>query len=167
MFLFAGLTIAGMRGGFTGTTRPITISNAIEKVKKPIESAIVLNTPFSIIRTINARTFEEVKFFDEKEAEKIYTPIHEGYPAGNFKPMNVVVLILESFTKEVVGSLNPELEGGALQRIHTIPGFIDPPKLYLEILFCQRGEIDRCHSVGDCRSAFAGTTICAVALLVK
>jgi len=112
LVLCAGLTVAGMRGGFTGTTRPITISNAIERVQKPIESAIVLNTPFSIIRTINAKTFEEVKFFDEKEAEKIYSPIHSGYPTGSFKPMNVVVLILESFTKEVIGSLNRDLEGG-------------------------------------------------------
>ena len=112
MGLFTGLTVAGIRGGFTGTTRPITISNAIEKVRKPIESAIVLNTPFSIIRTINAKTFEEVNYFSEKEAEQIYSPIHPGYPTGNFKPMNVVVLILESFTKEVVGSLNRELEGG-------------------------------------------------------
>jgi len=112
MLLGAGLTVAGIRGGFTGTTRPITISNAIEKVKKPVESAIVLNTPFSIIRTIDVKTFEEVKFFDEKEAERLYSPIHKGYPAGSFKPMNVVVLILESFTKEVVGSLNTDLEGG-------------------------------------------------------
>ena len=112
MLLFAGLTIAGMRGGFTGTTRPITISNGLEKVRKPVEAAIALNTPFSIMQTINAKTFEEVKFFDEKEAERIYSPIHQGYPAGSFKPMNVVVLILESFTKEVVGSLNTDLEGG-------------------------------------------------------
>lgn len=112
LLLFAGLTVAGMRGGFTGTTRPITISNAIKKVHQPIESAIVLNTPFSIIRTISAKTFEEVKFFEEKEAEKIYTPIHEGYPAGSFKPMNIVVLILESFTKEVIGALNKDLENG-------------------------------------------------------
>jgi len=112
MLLFAGLTVAGMRGGFTGTTRPITISNAIEKVNRPIESAIVLNTPFSIIRTISAKTFETVTFFDEKEAEGIYTPIHEGYPAGSFKPMNIVVLILESFTKETIGALNKDLEGG-------------------------------------------------------
>ena len=112
LFLGGGLTVAGIRGGFTGTTRPITISNAIEKVQKPIESAIVLNTPFSIIRTIDIKTFEEVKFFEEKEAERIYTPIHKGVPSGNFKAMNVVVLILESFTKEVVGSLNRDLEGG-------------------------------------------------------
>ncbi len=112
MLLFAGLTVAGMRGGFTGTTRPITISNGLEKVRKPVEAAIALNTPFSIMQTINAKTFEEVKFFDEKEAERIYSPIHPGYPAGSFKPMNVVVLILESFTKEVVGSLNTDLEGG-------------------------------------------------------
>jgi len=112
LVLFAGLTVAGIRGGFTGTTRPITISNAIEKVHKPIESAIVLNTPFSIIRTISAKTFEKVEFFEEKEAESIYTPIHEGYPAGGFKPMNIVVLILESFTKEAIGALNKNLEGG-------------------------------------------------------
>ncbi len=112
MLLFAGLTIAGMRGGFTGTTRPITLSNGLEKVQKPIEAAIALNTPFSIMHTIKAKTFEKVEFFDEKEVERIYSPIHQGYPAGNFKPMNVVVLILESFTKEVVGSLNTDLEGG-------------------------------------------------------
>jgi phosphoglycerol transferase MdoB-like AlkP superfamily enzyme len=112
LFVSAGLTVAGMRGGFTGTTRPITISNAIEKVKKPIESAIVLNTPFSIIRTINAKTFDKLQYFEDSVAEKIYTPVHEGYSPGSFKPMNVVVLILESFTKEVVGSLNPDLENG-------------------------------------------------------
>lgn len=112
MLVCAGLTVAGMRGGFTGTTRPITISNAMGKVKKPIESAIVLNTPFSIIRTINAKTFEKIRFFEDSVAEKIYTPVHPGHAAGNFRPMNVVVLILESFTKEVVGALNTELEGG-------------------------------------------------------
>lgn len=112
MVLFAGLTVAGMRGGFTGTTRPITISNAIEKVSKPIESAIVLNTPFSIIRTINAKTFDLLDYFDEREAERIYSPVHQGYAGGSFKPLNVVVLILESFTKEVVGSLNRDLDGG-------------------------------------------------------
>ena len=85
LFLGGGLTVAGIRGGFTGTTRPITISNAIEKVQKPIESAIVLNTPFSIIRTIDVKTFEEVKFFEGKEAERIYTPIHKGMPSGNFR----------------------------------------------------------------------------------
>jgi len=112
LLLFAGLTVAGMRGGFTGTTRPITISNAIEKVHKPIESAIVLNTPFSIIRTISAKTFEEVNFFEEKELERIYSPVQEGYPTGNFKPLNIVVIILESFTKEAIGALNQDLEGG-------------------------------------------------------
>ncbi len=112
MVISAGLTVAGMRGGFTGTTRPITISNSLEKIKKPIESAIVLNTPFSIIRTLNAKKLDKIKFFDEKEAEKIYSPLHPGYPSGSFKPMNVVVLILESFKKEVVGILNPDLEGG-------------------------------------------------------
>ena len=42
-----GLSIAGIRGGFTRATRPITISNANQYVSRPIETALVLNTPFS------------------------------------------------------------------------------------------------------------------------
>lgn len=46
------LCIAGIRGGFAHSTRPITIGNANQYVNRPIETAIVLNTPFSIIRSI-------------------------------------------------------------------------------------------------------------------
>ena len=51
MGLLVPLSIAGMRGGFTASTRPITISNANEFAKQPSETGIILNTPFSIIRT--------------------------------------------------------------------------------------------------------------------
>lgn len=40
------LCIGGMRGGFTGMVRPITISNANKYVDRPMETGIVLNTPF-------------------------------------------------------------------------------------------------------------------------
>ena len=56
--LMAWLTICGMRGGFTHAVRPITISNANQYVAHPTETAIVLNTPFSIIRTIGKKTFK-------------------------------------------------------------------------------------------------------------
>ena len=47
------LMVFGMRGGSTHATRPITISNANQYVNRPAETGIVLNTPFSIIRTFN------------------------------------------------------------------------------------------------------------------
>ena len=48
----APLCVAGMRGGFTTAVRPITVSNAAQYVTRPTDAALVLNTPFSLIRTI-------------------------------------------------------------------------------------------------------------------
>jgi hypothetical protein len=52
MALVIFLTVGGIRGGFLHSTRPITISNAAQYVNTPAEVGIVLNTPFSIYRTI-------------------------------------------------------------------------------------------------------------------
>lgn len=105
--------IFGMRGGIGHAVRPITISNANQYVNRPIETAIVLNTPFSIFRTIGKKPFVNPHYFaDKAEMERIFTPEH--YPADSveFRKMNVVVLIMESFGKEYVGSLNKQLDGG-------------------------------------------------------
>ncbi|HNW51708.1 MAG TPA: sulfatase-like hydrolase/transferase [Prolixibacteraceae bacterium] len=106
------VTVIGIRGGYKASVRPITISNALEKVSKPVETAIVLNTPFSMIRTVKRTVFKRMDYFPEKELREIYSPIHKGASQGSFKAENVVILILESFTKEVSGILNPDLENG-------------------------------------------------------
>lgn len=41
----APFVVAGIRGGFATAVRPITISNANQYVNRPIEAALVLNTP--------------------------------------------------------------------------------------------------------------------------
>jgi phosphoglycerol transferase MdoB-like AlkP superfamily enzyme len=112
MALTLVLTVGGIRGALIQSTRPITISNALEKVSKPIETAIVLNTPFSLIRTISRTRLDKVNYFTDEEVGKIYSPIHQGAAKGSFKADNVVILILESFTKEVSGALNRDLEDG-------------------------------------------------------
>ena len=55
--LFIPLCICGMRGGATTAVRPITISNANQYVDRPADAALVLNTPFSLIRTIGKKPF--------------------------------------------------------------------------------------------------------------
>ena len=45
------LSIVAGRGGFTSETRPITLSNANIYIRRPQQRALVLNTPFSLIRT--------------------------------------------------------------------------------------------------------------------
>ena len=107
------LAIGGIRGGFKHSTRPITISNAGEYVKRPHEVYLVLNTPFCFVRTWNVKSLKEVHYYSEAEVEKIYSPVH--YPAdasGNLKRKNVVIIILESFGKEAMGFYNKDLDNG-------------------------------------------------------
>ncbi|MBN2616182.1 MAG: sulfatase-like hydrolase/transferase [Bacteroidales bacterium] len=105
-------SVIGIRGGFTGTTRPITLGNAGAYTQKPLEMAIVLNTPFSIIRTLNKKPLKEEHYFPDEELKQIYSPIHPAHTSGAFKPLNVVVLIMESFAKEYVGAYNRNLDHG-------------------------------------------------------
>ena len=113
ILLMVPCIVGGMRGGLAHSVRPITVSNANQYVNHPTEAAIVLNTPFSLIRTIGKNVFEEPKYFtDEKQMLSYYSPIHQPDPGTVMNNKNVVVLIVESFGREYIGSLNRDLDGG-------------------------------------------------------
>ena len=108
------LAIIGIRGSVTAGTRPITISNANEYVNRPVEASVVLNTPFSMIRSIGKKPFVTPDYMTTEQMEATYSPIHR-HPVvdGLSHPgKNVIILIVESMGKEYVGLLNPELDGG-------------------------------------------------------
>lgn len=112
LLLMVPLCIAGMRGGFTTATRPITISNANQYVNHPIEAAVVLNTPFSIYRTLDKKVFVVPDYFSNRaEMERYFTPVHRPEAGTRFRPKNVVVFILESFGTEYFGAFNRDLKG--------------------------------------------------------
>ena len=100
----APFVVAGIRGGFATAVRPITISNANQYVNRPIEAALVLNTPFSLYRTIGKDVFSV-----PQELEAHYSPVHRP-ASGIMEKKNVVVLIVESFGREYIGALNPCLD---------------------------------------------------------
>lgn len=106
------LVVFGMRGGMTAATRPITISNANQYADRPVDACLVLNTPFSLFRTLGKKAFITPQYMTDAEAEKVYTPLHVPADSVQFRPMNVVVLIVESFSKEFVGSFNRSLDNG-------------------------------------------------------
>lgn len=109
--LLIPLIVCGMRGGMTPAVRPITISNANKYVRKPAESALVLNTPFSLIRTAGKSGFTDPGYFSAEQLDAIYSPVHQ---CGNdtVRRKNVVVLIVESFGREYIGAYNENLEDG-------------------------------------------------------
>ena len=116
LLLLAAITPLGIgacRGGLSSGIRPITISNANEYVNRPTECALVLNTPFALIRTIGKSVFTVPEYFkSQEELESTFTPIHKPTPSFAFENKNVVILIVESFGREYIGALNKELEGG-------------------------------------------------------
>jgi phosphoglycerol transferase MdoB-like AlkP superfamily enzyme len=110
--LVIALVIGAARGGYKHSTRPITISNAARYVETPRDVAIVLNTPFSIFRTFGKKALVKYKFYDDIKLNELYNPLHIPLKAKPFTNENVVIIILESFAREYIGSLNRGLEGG-------------------------------------------------------
>lgn len=100
------LAIGGIRGGFSTAIRPIAISNANQYVLQPSQAAIVLNTPFSIIRTCGKTTFQDPAYFTPDQLDSLYTPIHQPTPPVLQTKPNVVILILESMATEYWGHFN-------------------------------------------------------------
>ncbi len=114
LMVFIGYqTVGGLRGGWTAGTRPITLSNATAYINKPEHRAVVLNTPFALIRTIGKAVLKQKKYFKENEAAKIFPTQQQINPRSTyfsrFKGRNVVIIIWESFAREWVGGLNTHI----------------------------------------------------------
>ena len=109
------LCIGAARGGYRHSTRPITISNAARYVDNPRYVPIVLNTPFSILRTWGKKNLVKYNYFDDRQLREIYDPHYSYKPEKPFKKLNVVVLILESFSKEYTGFFNKDLDNGTFK----------------------------------------------------
>ena len=87
--------VAGLRGGFGITTRPIAPNDANVYVDKPIEAGIVLNTPFCFIRTADSKPYTDPHFMENPE--EVFSPVHRP-DASEMQKKNVVIFILESFS---------------------------------------------------------------------
>lgn len=114
------LCIGACRGGLGSGIRPITINNANQYVDRPIDCALVLNTPFALLRTIGKSVFSVPDYFASlDEAEKTFSPIKNKDKRTDadstntaMRKKNVVIIIVESFGREYIGALNKSLEGG-------------------------------------------------------
>ena len=107
------LTVAGFRGGLSFKMHPLRQDSAELYCKHPLEAAIVLNTPFTMITTMHKSGYQDPKFFNEKELDGIFNPVKNTTPrGGQMRRMNVVVFLMESFSMEYTGFYNKEKDGG-------------------------------------------------------
>ena len=111
----AGLSIAGMRGGMTRMTRPITLSNATLYTDDSGKANLILSNPFCILRTIgSAGSVNYKKYFTPEELPQHFTPVHQpaDSAAVNLTGRNVMVFIMESMSAEHSAYLMPEVYAG-------------------------------------------------------
>jgi len=97
------LCFIGFRGGIQ--YRPINIMTA-SRYANGKEASLLLNTPFTILKTLGKHVLEPIRYFSREEAEKISPVIHHPLPQPPFRKLNVVIIIVESLGREYIGSLN-------------------------------------------------------------
>lgn len=123
-FLVILLCIGGIRGGkFLNATRPIATIHAMEKINNPQHADILLNTPFSIFRTIGKTEIQSTNKFPPDQVKKVTHPFKQ-YPNTSQDSIgpNIVLFILESFGKEYSGAFN---EGTEIPHYTSYTPFLD------------------------------------------
>jgi hypothetical protein len=102
VFFFGLLTFIGFRGGVQ--YKPLNIISA-SGFNNGRTSSLILNTPFTVMKTFGKQFIEENKWMSDEVALKLMPVIK--IPRTNWAVRkNVVIIILESFGKEYIGSLN-------------------------------------------------------------
>ncbi len=119
LVLGGGLCVAGMRGGFTRATRPITLSNAALYAPDNARANLVLSNPFCILRTVgSAGSLRYTRYFAPEQLDRRFSPVHvpPDSAAVDLSGRNVVLFILESMSAEHSARLCPAIWEGRPER---------------------------------------------------
>ncbi len=141
LLIITPIAICGMRGNtFFTATRPISANYAHKFVDEPLQTGIVLNTPFCILRTIsNTAKPTPVFFKDPKELDAIYSPLHVPADSLIERKKNIVVFIIESFAQEFIGALNKDLDNGTYKGYTPFTDSLLQHSLYFDQSFDNTG----------------------------
>ncbi len=101
MLIVIGVLLTAARG--LGM-KPIRIISAA-KYASSQDIPLLLNTPFSILHTFQENSNIKKNYFPDNSYKKIFSPLRQ-YPAIQKRDDNVVILILESFSHEFIGTLS-------------------------------------------------------------
>lgn len=104
MIIMAGLSVIGMRGGFD--LKPISSLTATKWVQNYKLAVLATNTPFTIIRSLGKVNLQEKTYFPETEISNFFTTKNELNNTQTPDKSNVIIIILESFSKEYIGGYN-------------------------------------------------------------
>ncbi len=127
LFLFfTGLTVLGIRGNIQAGY-PISVSDAVLYTSRNKDVNLVLNTPFSIIRTIGKdNTLPALVYYSSDECEKILPAVQllsDSIPGMTGK--NVVIIILEGTGSSFIRSINKYADSYPTTTEYSLTPFLD------------------------------------------
>ena len=94
--LAGGIVVLSIRGGLQ--KKPLNIIHASEMADVS-NMAVLLNTPFTVIKTLKKKALHEVHYFSEQQLNNCDKGIHLPNSKYHFKKQNVVVVIVESLSR--------------------------------------------------------------------
>lgn len=121
----ATLTVLGIRGSFIVGTKPMNIETARLYAARPADASLVLNTPYTLIRSIGKQPFITPRYMTDAEMEAAYSPIHHLPANGDTigapcRGHNVVIIMVESLATSYIGFYNggQSTAGGQLRAVN-------------------------------------------------
>lgn len=103
--LFGGLTFLSMRGRI-GSGNPLNIADATWHTRSARQLNVVLNTPFTLLRSIGKGAgVEKLTFFSDEDLTKLRSSVHAG-AHGELTRKNVMLIIIESGGASFIDSLD-------------------------------------------------------------
>ncbi len=107
-FLIFAFVISISFVGFRGIElRPLNNISAAKYVRSQT-IPLVLNTPFTMLKSWSKENLNSVNFYSEEKLINIFSPITTPSQEKKFKRLNVVIIILEGFSSEFIGFISQE-----------------------------------------------------------
>ncbi len=100
--LLMGIGLVFGRGGFQ--LKPLRVTHAADYTSAR-NIPLVLNTPFTLMKSLGTESFKVSKYFEQEELNSIFSPVKQ-YDNSGTKNTNIIVIILESFSREYIGGYN-------------------------------------------------------------
>ncbi|MFA8449338.1 MAG: LTA synthase family protein [Bacteroidales bacterium] len=109
ILITVAIAVIGMRGGLQ--LKPISNISA-GQMTKPTNTPILLNTPFSILKTLDQKGIDVPDYYSLSECYNTFNPILQ-FPTDitKAKKPNIVVIIMESFSAEHMAYFNQNIPG--------------------------------------------------------
>ncbi len=95
--------VVAARGGLQ--YKPLSVQEAASMTKQQC-IPLVLNTPYTLIKNYSADPLPSELYMSTIQADQLFNPHQQMNPIDSMDKKNVVIIILESFSKQYIGAFN-------------------------------------------------------------